>query len=805
MKNRNDRERENSLSHDNAKRFYFAKQRQTKKKYRIAQSLKQPQKNNDNSIEIVLGTLTGGHSENRERPYERHTVNTTSITSADRPEKSAKQRQMRKAMYLRERLSQENDVSEYIYANNQDRNDDYSRYDYCSEKTEIYEDISGNADYMTNPVSSEENKDRRTDAEKRYYDKRPAVSDDPAAVQRIYRAKYIKENLERESSLSAIMAYRYDDEHDYEQADDIISPKEDICNITPNDTVESVNDVMRIGEAPVLSDDVKDNIARLIKQKHLVQRIEDRRDRYAAHKEYSQDHIKQENGQDCSDDVIFGFYRYDFGQDIPDNERLDIPDDVRKETIDADSLLFADKIHHENVSEQQEYPLPRKMESGVNAVSDNAVKYISSVKQAADSTGRSDSAQAVPYNIGMILAQNEGKKIAYQLVKGEETLAEKERSHVAERMSQSRFHFVDPESYKPKVEPRETIREEQKRKFIKNSEIKRAEVRREAEQKVKENIYVKANSKESGGIIKAIFGERVYSPKGKGVVIAGAVCAVIPVILIVIISIFVCSLFSWLAPHNESLFDNESGSYQEVDLDGNEVITGYINVIRDIFDEKQLEILAELSTLEYDHDEMDNRYIKLEESFDAECIMALAAVRKQRRLSGYDEDSEASEDIVYHLTRKDFEDIVESTFTLEYSIETRECDICEPDVITATDPETGDVTEIGTGSEVHTFLTGSGVVNISQLANNSEYFFFDQFITCGSEHYEEDRALYDFYCEVLHDYFLGTADESSHTIVDYSIGTEDRERMNQCAEIKGYTIEDDYVVKVDESSDEADD
>ena len=64
MENNINRERENSLSHDNAKRFYFAKQRQTKKKYRVAKPLKQPHRTSgDDSIEAVLGVLTGGHSD----------------------------------------------------------------------------------------------------------------------------------------------------------------------------------------------------------------------------------------------------------------------------------------------------------------------------------------------------------------------------------------------------------------------------------------------------------------------------------------------------------------------------------------------------------------------------------------------------------------------------------------------------------------------------------------------------------------------------------------------------------------------
>ena len=142
------------------------------------------------------------------------------------------------------------------------------------------------------------------------------MSDDPVAAERFYKAKFIKENLERESSVSAFMAYKFDVDNGYEQADDIVGSKEVIYNSNPNDAVErSVNDVIQVGEIPSLSDDVKDNIARMIKQKHLAQRIEDRRDRYAAEDVNSHDYENQNIRQDYSDDIISEFERYGFGQD----------------------------------------------------------------------------------------------------------------------------------------------------------------------------------------------------------------------------------------------------------------------------------------------------------------------------------------------------------------------------------------------------------------------------------------------------------------------------------------------------------
>ena len=463
-------------------------------------------------------------------------------------------------------------------------------------------------------------------------------------------------------------------------------------------------------------------------------------------------------------------------------------DDVRKKFVDTAAVPFADKIHHENVSEQPEYPLSGKMKGSVNPHADNAVSHFNGIKQAADSTEKSDSAQAVPYNIGMILAQNEGKKIAYQLAKGEDVLAEKERSHVAERMAQSRFRFVDPESHKPKVEPRETIREEKKRKFIKNTEMKRAEVRREAEQKVKENIFIKANRKDSGGIIKVIFGEKIYSPKSKTAMIAGAAGAVIPVILIIIVMMFICGLFSWLSPHSEKLFDKDSKSYKTVELDGVDVVTGYVDVVRDIYDEKQLEVLAFITQLESDSGSLDNKYIKLEECFDIESIIAIEAAKKWREIQDSEEDSETaedSEDIVYHLTREDFEEVIKLTYTLDFRVQ---ADI-SPDV-----PEDGSEPDI-----VRT-LTGNSVINYALLAESEDtkYYFFDVIFDKDSETYEEDKMMYDLYKEILQKHLLGTSEEPSHTLEDYENNSEDWERMCECAGAKGYYMSGDKVYMLED-------
>ena len=77
------------------------------------------------------------------------------------------------------------------------------------------------------------------------------------------------------------------------------------------------------------------------------------------------------------------------------------------------------------------------------SLSDTAQTAVDGVTTITQSVSGTDSIQAVPFNIGMILAENEGKKLAYKIAKGEDILAEKEQKRVNERMAQSKYRFVD--------------------------------------------------------------------------------------------------------------------------------------------------------------------------------------------------------------------------------------------------------------------------------------------------------------------------------------------------------------------------
>ena len=96
---------------------------------------------------------------------------------------------------------------------------------------------------------------------------------------------------------------------------------------------------------------------------------------------------------------------------------------------------------------------------------------------------------------------------------------------------------------------------------------------------------------------------------------------------------------------------------------------------------------------------------------------------------------------------------------------------------------------------------GAGVNNLVSLVGHegNEYYFFDKVFDKESETYEEDKMMYDLYKEVLQKNILGTTDEPSHTIVDYSGYSEDYQRMMRVAQALGYTIMGDKVIKQEDS------
>ncbi|MBQ6677016.1 MAG: hypothetical protein IJM71_03110, partial [Clostridia bacterium] len=82
----------------------------------------------------------------------------------------------------------------------------------------------------------------------------------------------------------------------------------------------------------------------------------------------------------------------------------------------------------------------------------------------------------------------------------------------------------------------------------------------------------------------------------------------------------------------------------ETELTGEEVITGYVSLIQQTYDEKQLEILARITQMNCDHESIDNKWLKLDENFDIESIIAIEATKKWRELQDSMKESEGEEE-----------------------------------------------------------------------------------------------------------------------------------------------------------------
>lgn len=777
-KDRNDR----GNSSNQRKKLSYAKEHIKGRKFRVVRPENRSKylESDNTAINAVLGTITGGHHDAMRSFSDTVNYPNTQVNSTvDDPDKV---RQMQKARFIQQQLESEQITSSYD-----------SCYDYSEESVKTQ-----NSDtYGTQPNISGTKPEHNEAGVSNENAKSKGISDDPIFVDRYRKAQFIRESLLRESKAAAFAAYDTDD-----HAENIYDTHEsmaDRCSNSNEDTYEQslvaaepTNSIsVALSAAPVITDDIKQYIIRGIKSAHFKDRLEERRREQAVEKTEESPTLPLQYMQ-----------AYHHNSDENDDSHGDITS-----PIDA-AASYISTVQSGNAQTMVAKPVTDIMKHHMG----EGAAVTDSIKQTANSVASSDSMQAVPFNIGMILAENEGKKLAYKIAKGEDILAEKEQVRVQERMAQSKYHFVEPDKHVSKVEKRETIQQEQKRRFIKSTENKKAEVRREAEHKAKENIYLKANRKENGLIGKIFGDDKKNHTKGKGAVIAGAAAAVIPILLMVVIVMFICALFSWASPYKEKLFDDSSMSYKEKELSGEKVITGYIDLIKDIYDEKQLDILARIAMMGCDHEMLDNRWIKLDENFDIESIIAIEAAKKWREIQDSMKDSEENEepveiseedaeDIIYHLTREDFEEVVELTFNFDARAETKTCDLCDGEETTVEDPDTGETDTITTPC-VHKFLMGSGVNNLVSIAGHDggEYYFFDQVFDKDSETYEEDKMMYDLYREALQKQFIGTTGKPSHTIVDYSGYGADYQRMLKVAEAHGYEINGDEVKRIEEGT-----
>ena len=565
MENKNN---DRGNSSEQRKRLMYAREHMKGRKYKVLRP-EQRQKyheSDENTLNTVVGTLTGSHHDTVRRFENTQKADNAQVYGTPDTEKI---RQMQKARFIQKQLESEQKASVYV------KLDEMSYQPEKPHDSEFYEAKPNIFDYEKNGTQPNmyDKADHARDAADRsngvsLYPESRTISNDPQLAERLRKAQFIREQLERNAAVSAIMS-----DPDEDIADATVRPEprmsEEKEHIPEQHTFGADNTINSTLSSmiPTLSDEQKADIQRSIKQKQYENRLEEHR----------------QTTETITTPTPINYYADYHHNNTSDTSKSDALDEVSAVVSYAQSVQTAD------IQSMVTKPVTDVVKRSLSHTAETVVDGTATITQSVSGT---DDMQAIPYNIGMILAENEGKKLAYKLAKGEDILVEKEQARVQERMAQSKYRFVEPEKHRPKVEKRESIQEEQKRRFIKSTENKKAEVCREAEHKAKESIYLKANRKEDGLIGKILGEDKKYHPKGKAAVIAGAGAAVLPILLLVIVVMFICAVFSWLDPHEEKLYDSTNKEYKTQALENDaETLQGYVSLIQDIFDEKQLEVL----------------------------------------------------------------------------------------------------------------------------------------------------------------------------------------------------------------------
>ena len=188
----NDRdERENSLRF---RKHSFAKSHLKGKKYTVVRPkpTEPLQANDDTALNAALETIAGGHHDTVRRNDDFHD-RAQVYDTAD----SERRRQLQKAMYIRQQLVEE-ESRPYLY-------DDIS--DIRDTRVSSYE-------HEKPAESTVPEKDRRTDREKAIMGEYRSRIADPETIDRMRKAQFLKEQLEKNAAVSAMAAYADEDIHD---------------------------------------------------------------------------------------------------------------------------------------------------------------------------------------------------------------------------------------------------------------------------------------------------------------------------------------------------------------------------------------------------------------------------------------------------------------------------------------------------------------------------------------------------------------------------------------------------------------
>ena len=114
----------------------------------------------------------------------------------------------------------------------------------------------------------------------------------------------------------------------------------------------------------------------------------------------------------------------------------------------------------------------------------------------------------------------------------------------------------------------------------------------------KKNLYLRANQfnpKFVGNKFNQV--SSFLTKGGTKLLIAGGggIAVVLLVVLGLVAPLFLAALFSWMSPHEDTLYDDDTRNYTTLNLtEEKEILEGYITHIRDYFDEKQIEILKQV-------------------------------------------------------------------------------------------------------------------------------------------------------------------------------------------------------------------
>ena len=267
-------------SSEQRKKLSYAKTHMKGKKYTVVRPEHRTKytEPDDNALNMVLDTLTGGHHDTVRRFDDASKPHNAQVYDAPDTEKI---RQKQKARFIQQQLESEQKASVYV------------KLDEMSYQPEKPHDSGGygtqpnifdDGYYGTQP-NMYDKADHAWDVSKKYGDRSNElsvypdsrkISDDSQLVERLRKAQYIREQLENSTAVSAYMSHSDEDISDTPEY--IAEPSyEERVSEQHTFRKDSAINSMLSSMIPMLSDEQKADIQRSIKQKQYESRLEERR------------------------------------------------------------------------------------------------------------------------------------------------------------------------------------------------------------------------------------------------------------------------------------------------------------------------------------------------------------------------------------------------------------------------------------------------------------------------------------------------------------------------------------------------